>query len=144
MRILSITEAARNGAAARRLPVLLTLALCSSVSLASSPSAFPPGEKVLVDSHDLDSVGRLVQRGATKLEDYGSFALWVVAEDQARAMQAEDGLAIPEAADVIYLRGGQAIDTAKGPDVVASDLRQSRSTGEQFWMIQFIGPVKDE
>ena len=134
----------KTGLIHRCVIVLISLIFLAPVALASPPGALPPGEKLLVDAQDTDMIDELVRRGATKLEDYGSFSLWLAPAPDRAGVQFEANSAAAEQMDAIYLRGGQAIDKMGNVETVAESLRQTRSEGEQFWMVQFIGPIKDE
>jgi hypothetical protein len=101
--------------------------------------------KVLVQSNDPVGLNAIKNAGGVMLADYGSFSLWRVPENQAQTLRNNARLNLPGEMDQIELRGG-SIDTRPGAaqPVVPNALQQKRSEAEQFWMVQFVGPVKDE
>ncbi|MBI5737925.1 MAG: S8 family serine peptidase [Mycolicibacterium neoaurum] len=101
----------------------------------------PSGHKVVVDAKALAVQAELSRGGATRLVDYRSFSLWRVpgpigAELLSRVTVRDDFNTIP-------LRG-TVIDTGSAAPAVPIELRQVRANGGQFWLVQFVGPVKDE
>ncbi|MGQ0600245.1 MAG: S8 family serine peptidase [Anaerolineales bacterium] len=100
--------------------------------------------KALVDAADSEAIQRLAAVGAGRLVDYGAFALYLVPEAEVAQLNAVLSLTLAPEFDEIALRGGALnTRTGSGPQVPEA-LRQTRSDGAQFWMVQFIGPVKDE
>lgn len=100
------------------------------------------GHKILVDAQDQALIATLKQSGAQLLVDYGAFALWRTATDLSPSLLDHASVATLDESDSIGLRDG-AIDTSAGVSMNTANLRQERSAGEQFWMVQFVGPVKD-
>jgi hypothetical protein len=101
--------------------------------------------KVLIQANDPDGLSTVKNAGGVMLADYGSFSLWRIPENQAQTLKNNARLNVPGEMDQIKLRDG-SIDTRPGAPqpVVPNALRQQRSPTEQFWMVQFIGPIKDE
>lgn len=110
----------------------------------SPPSEPPPTEstRVLVDSHDTAALEALRAHGAVLLVDYGAFHLWSLPASQATMLHSLASVAPRDDFDTIYMRG-TAIRTSGKMPAVAASLQQTRTSAPQFWMMQFIGPVKD-
>lgn len=110
------------------------------------PGALTPGRKVLVDSTDTPTLTSLARDGATLLADYGPFSLWRVSETQRNRLAGRPSVAERSDFDKIGLRGGGEINTAPGAKRPAPpiNLRQNRGSAAQFWLVQFVGPVKEE
>ena len=129
------------------LGLLLVLFLNVIPARAAVPSpvaaaARPPA--VLLDHADSRGLADLVQSGAQLLADYGAFSLWQLADTPAGSRL---GLArLPRAGMRIDLRG-LVIDSSAArpePDLPAglSSPVQPGET-EQFWLVQFAGPLQD-
>lgn len=101
--------------------------------------------KVLVQANDPVGLNAVKNAGGVMLADYGSFSLWRIPENQVQTLKNSARLNLPGEMDQIHLRDG-SIDTRPGAaqPVVPNTLQQQRSAAEQFWMVQFVGPVKDE
>ena len=110
----------------------------------AAPQPAAPRDKILVDAADDNTLAELQRQGAVRMADYGAFSLWQVPTDDLTRLREEPGVSVPENIDTIYLRGGRSVDTAADSISIASGLRQTRIQGSQFWLVQFIGPVKDE
>jgi hypothetical protein len=110
--------------------------------VSAQPNAF---NKMLVRANDPDGLSAVKNASGVMLVDYGSFSLWRVPETQAQTLKNYAGLNLPGEMDQIELRDG-SIDTRSGAAQLAvpNALQQKRSEAEQFWMVQFVGPVKDE
>jgi hypothetical protein len=132
--------------------LILGLSLLLSVFWWSNPpppaeAQTPAGHKVLVDAADEQTLKELAASGATLLVDYGAFSLWRVNQAQAAAVSQPTSLQSQPDFDVIPLRGGQVIKT--GPDkavepAIPNKLRQNSAQAEEMWLVQFIGPVREE
>lgn len=119
-----------------------------------APSSQPQARKLIVPASDTATLNALPSLGATLLADYGAFTLWqtTVLTDAlpATATSAAAATFVRPDFDYIWLRDG-FIDTrnagsASGvatPDIPPA-LQQTRSPNDQFWLVQFIGPIKDE
>lgn len=102
------------------------------------------GVKALVDTGDAEAVARLAALGAERLVDYGAFALYLVPEAAVESLSGLPAVSVARELDEIALRGG-ALDTRTGlGPQVAGEWRQTRGEAAQMWMVQFVGPVKDE
>jgi hypothetical protein len=100
--------------------------------------------KVLLDAQRTDLTNTLGSQGGSLLVDYGGFSLWSLPASQVIALAGQNGVAIPVDIDRIWLRGDLSIYTPEGEPDVPAGLRQVRGSGSQLWMVQFIGPIKDE
>jgi len=144
-------------------PILtLVLALlCSTLipnavpqlAIAQGPGSGDNGERILVNADDTAAIQTLQANRAKLLVDYGPFSLWQLSAT-ARGV-APQVLRTPNNLDTIYLRGGNVIDTrtpagiisnsrGAAPLAITSQLLQQQTANQQFWMAQFIGPIKDE
>lgn len=122
-------------------------ALILAVSASGAPPA-PGSHKVIVDSKDTAALAALARQGGHQLADYGPFALWTVPPGAVQALSAPARAAVAERDDLnrVGLRGGQAIDTSGALAQAAPKLNglTARTAGTQFWLIQFVGPIKPE
>jgi hypothetical protein len=111
---------------------------------AHPPTSPPPSEtyKAIVDSADTALRDDLVQRGATLLADYGAFSLWNVPKNATPSLATQQRLITPPSFDTILFRGEPITPVTTAP-TVASTLQQQRTDDPQFWLVQFVGPVKD-
>ncbi|MHB8647920.1 MAG: hypothetical protein ACYDAR_19235, partial [Thermomicrobiales bacterium] len=106
-------------------------------------TALPSGtHKILVDSSDIATLKDLAQSGATLLVDYGPFSLWRTTDPQQQAVAARASVTVRDDFDVIHLRGSAVINTVNGAGAVAANVRQTKASDYQFWMVQFVGPIK--
>lgn len=100
--------------------------------------------KIIVDSADGATRAELARTtGARLIEDYGSFTLWEVPDTQTPSLTARASVQQRDDFDDIILRSG-AITPIKGLPPVPANLRQGKAGGFQFWMVQFIGPIKPQ
>ena len=74
--------------------------------------------------------------GAEFVAGYGAFTLWKAPGRAAASYASDPAISIESSGDTLYLRG-TSIDTR---------LREADtpSHGDQFWLVQFPGPIKDE
>ena len=110
-------------------------------------------QHILVDANDAAVIAELRANGGSVLVDYGAFALWQVPSTARTAALANaDATA---ALNTIFLRDGNVINTSTAsgtlqnqrglaPLSVTPQLQQARTAATQFWMVQFLGPTKDE
>lgn len=117
--------------------ILLSLPLDAGAAIPDGPS-----HKVVVDSKDIATLAQLARDGATLLADYGSFSLWRASDTQRQAVAAKPSVKTRDDFDVIKFRGGTSINTVSGAPPVAASQQQNRSGAKQFWMVQFVGPIK--
>lgn len=108
----------------------------------SAPATGSEAQKLLVDADDSATLQELGRLGAVLLVDYGTFALWSVPADQSARLSAQSGSPLRDDLDTIWLRNGP-LDTRAAPPAVPAHLQQQRLPGGQFWMVQFVGPIKD-
>lgn len=133
----------------RLLTILTLLALVGGIvfgafPLAASAQDSPPGTvKILVDASQPALQRELAAQGAELLQDYGAFSLWRIPEADLVNYAGRPGLAAPLDINRIWLRGA-AIDTPAGEPPVPTNLRQVLSEGNQLWLVQFVGPIRDE
>lgn len=99
--------------------------------------------KLIVDARDTQTLSALPRQGGMLLADYGAFSLWRVSPANARSLQTRTSVIYQDDFDTIMLRGN-SFDTGTGSPAVSAELRQQRIAGPQFWMVQFIGPIKAE
>lgn len=82
--------------------------------------------------------------GGKLLVDYGAFSLWSLPADTLHHLDSLSGISYSPEFDRIYLRGDKYTGFGTSAPEIQSALRQVRTAEPQFWMVQFIGPVKDE
>jgi subtilisin-like proprotein convertase family protein len=98
--------------------------------------------KVIVQSADVAVLSTLAQGGGKLLVDYGSFSLWQAPDIASQAVIGRASVAIRDDLNAIHLRG-TTLDTTSGTAApVAAAIKQTKASGKQFWMVQFVGPVK--
>lgn len=120
-----------------------------SQSVVPMPTVSPlVSQKVLVDAHDQDTTALLTSQGSVVLADYGSFRLWRVPvspnlESSSAILSSLTAVSVRDDFDVIYFRDFSINPTHQDMPAVASALQQTRIADEQFWLVQFVGPVKD-
>ncbi len=128
-------------------PILLIAALMLAAAASGAPPT-PSTHKIIVDSADTAALGTLAREGGQQLADYGSFELWTAPAGAVQALSAPGRAAAAEREDLnrIVLRGGQAIDTSGALAQTTPKLtgQAARTAGAQFWLVQFIGPIKPE
>jgi subtilisin-like proprotein convertase family protein len=108
---------------------------------------------LLVDNTDTTTLAQLRANGANLLVDYGAFSLWQtdIAKNAPSAAQAISDF------NLIYLRDGAVINTSTTTGALQTQSGTATSihpqlqtpaqpapNGKQFWLVQFIGPIKDE
>ena len=112
--------------------------------VAAQPPPSRGGAKVIVDNGDTGAIRLLIDRGATRIEDYGAFSLWRVGQaERATLAAANASIAPADEFDTIQFRNGTVNTDAPVPPAPAG-LRQSKGAGEQFWLVQFVGPIKPD
>ena len=128
---------------------VLGMFLFSQFNLAPARASFPVqvpgrGETVLLESSDLGGLAELVSSGARELADYGSFSLWQLPAPPARTSTTLARL--PRTGSRIDLRG-LVIDGAAAlpePPLPPNLTTAPQPEGvEQFWLVQFAGPLQD-
>lgn len=128
----------------RRFIRVLCVAILVLLMLPLDAAAVTPSgaHKIVVDSKDSATLKQLTQSGAQLIVDYGSFSLWKTNDPQHQAVAARATVKTRDDFDVVHLRGGKSINTVTGAPAVASAVRQSQTSSFQFWMVQFVGPIK--
>lgn len=133
----------------RLFTVLTLLALVGGIAFGAVPlTAFAQNSssgtvKILVDASQPALLQELSAQAAELLQDYGSFSLWRIPAASLPDYAGRPGLAAPLDIDRIWLRGA-AIDTPAGEPTVPAGLRQALSDSPQLWLVQFVGPIRDE
>ena len=131
--------------ACKRLAILCIGILTLLMLPLDASSALPSGtHKIIVDSSDVATLKELARSGATLLVDYGPFSLWRTNDPHQQAVGARASVTVRDDFDVIHLRGSGVSNTVNGAASVAANVRQSKATGFQFWMVQFVGPIKPD
>jgi hypothetical protein len=138
----------RRAAAALILSIVV-LVLAVFAAAGAPPVPVGPGaHKLIVNPKDSATIEALTRQGGRQLIDYGSFALWAVPVTAAQALSAPAQTAVVERDDLnrVSLRGGLAIDTSAALTQAAPRLNglTARTAGAQFWVVQFVGPIKPE
>ncbi len=123
---------------------LANLAPARAASALSS-SVRPPA--IILDRDDRLGLAQLISAGAQQLADYGAFSLWQPPSAGAQGMANTASLAsLTHAGTRIDLRG-LVIDSASAQPVPAlpagMDAAPQTAAGEQFWLVQFAGPLQD-
>lgn len=130
-----------------RFGVLLVVAmLFASWPQFTQVRAVPPDArttKVIVDNGDPAAIQQLMARGATRIEDYGSFSLWRIPAAERTMLAANTSVTPATDFDTIQFRSG-SVDTSTPIPPVPANLRQGRTPGQQFWVVQFAGPIKPD
>ncbi len=93
-------------------------------------------------AQDTGTLKQLAQSGATLLADYDSFSLWRTSDAQKQAVAARRASRRTTISTIIQLRGGTSINTVAGTPAVVASAQQTKSSGKQLWMVQFVGPIK--
>jgi len=108
-------------------------------------AAAPPSKgthKLIVQNTDSAALQALAQSGGKQLVDYGSFSLWQAPEIQSQSVAGRSSVTTHDDLNTIQLRG-TTLDTTTGTVApVAANVRQVKTSGKQFWMVQFVGPIK--
>jgi hypothetical protein len=102
--------------------------------------------KVIVDAGSAEALQAIQAAGGTLVVDYGSFSLWKVDAPATSQALNQAGLAYRDDLDQILLRN-DVIQTGAGQSAASAPpqaLSQTRTSDPQFWMVQFVGPVKAE
>ena len=133
------------------LPLLLiTLFISHSQPAAVRAASRLTGQRMLIDSSDPAAIAQVQALGGLKLADYDSFSLWLIPADQKGQSQEQVQTALTAAParmqvvdDTIYLRGMALNTSGVGDDQTLASVPNSAPQAG-FWMVQFIGPIKDE
>ncbi len=102
-----------------------------------SADDIPASRRVLVDASDSALRANLRSNRAQLLVDYGTFALWEVPAEVPLPSSLQERAAT---FNHIVLRD-EVLDTGTTP--APTSQRRARLAGQQFWLVQFIGPVKE-
>ncbi len=99
--------------------------------------------KVVVDRADGATQTLLAQSGARLLVNYDSFVLWEVPDTKIQTFVGRASVQQRDDFDDIYVRTGKITAPSNVPPVPAN-LRQSKASGFQLWLVQFVGPIKGD
>jgi subtilisin-like proprotein convertase family protein len=128
----------------------------SSLNASAPEMALPPsisvakfsGQKIIVDNNP-EALAQIKDAGGSEIENYGAFSLWSLdsAAPQLNTISQLNGVTLRNDFNTVYLRDTQ-IDTAQSKatvvaDKIKSNLRQSKQTGAQLWLVQFAGPMRE-
>lgn len=148
MRAMVAAHAGDSGEEVTNVRVRFMRILCASIlvllMLPLDASAAPPTgtHKIVVDSKDVATLKQLTQSDAKLLVDYGAFSLWKTNDSQRQAVSTRPSVNPRDDYDLVHLRGGNVVNTVNGAAPIAANVRQSKASDFQFWIVQFIGPVK--
>ena len=126
--------------------VLLAQPFGAASSRAATTNTLPTtiGIKLIVQNGDQATIETIKQANGALLADYGAFSLWRVPDAVAAPLKALPTVGSDPDFDTIFLRDSQ-IDTRNGADTsVPNTLAQVRTATDQLWLVQFVGPIKDE
>ncbi|HET8675689.1 MAG TPA: S8 family serine peptidase, partial [Blastocatellia bacterium] len=115
------------------------------LALDSSYRSRTSSHKVIVSAHEQDLQSRILEEGGSVIADYGAFSLMSAPASAAGRITSEvrAGSAVRDDMNVILLRSG-AFDTTEGESLQASRIPSIEQTGEQLYLVQMVGPVKQE
>jgi hypothetical protein len=116
-----------------------------SFESASYRSRQAPNHKVLVYAHEQDIRDRVLAEGGSLIEDYGAFSLLSAPSQIADFITTEgrSGAAVRDDMNVIQLRAG-AFDTTETEPATSARLADPVPANEQLYLVQMVGPVKQE
>jgi hypothetical protein len=129
----------------RRLSMLLLFAcVLGSLPVVAAQTTTTTGtHKLIVNNDDTAAQRNVRAAGGVLLVDYGAFGLWRVGNTAAQRLLADDAIADAAPLDTIELRD-TTIDTQAGAPTVPGNLRQNADDAPHLWMIQFVGPIKED
>jgi subtilisin family serine protease len=104
-----------------------------------------PRHKLIVYAHEQELRDTLLAEGGEVIEDYGAFSLISAPAAVVNTMSADENsaAAVRDDMNVIYLRAG-AFDTTDGEPVSPASLGEPEPAAEQLYLVQMVGPVKQE
>ncbi|HEV8486383.1 MAG TPA: S8 family serine peptidase [Blastocatellia bacterium] len=106
-----------------------------------SPSS---GHKIIVYAHEPELQNRILSEGGSLIADYGGFSLLVAPASAADDVtQLSSGSGVRDYMNLILLRAG-AFDTTEGEPGALSSLSEPEPAGDQLFLVQMIGPIKQE
>jgi subtilisin family serine protease len=100
--------------------------------------------KVVVHKNEEELRQSILADGGSVIEEYGAFCLMSAPAATAEAATVETnwGGAVRDDMNVILLRAG-AFDTTEGEPAIDVSLAESSPAGEQLYLVQMVGPVKE-
>jgi hypothetical protein len=100
--------------------------------------------KVIVYAHEQQLRNSILASGGTLVEDYGAFALFNAPQEAAEQMSAEDTTSsVRDDMNLVLLRAG-TFDTTEGEPQQLKVEGGTEPAEEQLYLVQMIGPVKNE
>ena len=101
--------------------------------------------KVIVYAHEQELRDKILAEGGSLIEDYDAFSLLSAPSAVADFITAEatSGAAVRDDMNVILLRAG-SFDTTEGEPATSASLSDPEPAGEQLYLVQMVGPVKQE
>ncbi len=125
---------------------LVSSPLTAATAIHTPAHGTPQTHKVVVQATDAAALRAVQSAGGILVTDYGSFSLWRVSDAPSLNAMNQPSLEVRDDFDQIILRDG-VIQTGAGQvtlKAVPQTLSQTRTSDPQFWMVQFVGPVKNE
>src|SRR6185503_8056084 len=102
-----------------------------------------PGHKIIVYAHEQELQNRILSEGGSLIADYGAFSLLVAPSSATDVAQSAEGSGVRDDMNLIELRAG-AFDTSEGEPATPMSLSEPEPTGDQLFLVQMIGPIKQE
>ena len=124
--------------------VLLAAVLAAAGIAPAAAQVDAPDVHLLADAADTTGQAWLVASGAEKLVEYGEFSLWGLPTGGTQALAAVPA-GLQPVSTRIWLRD-ITLDTTQvqAEPPLPDSLQAAARPGEQFWIVQFAGPVVDE
>jgi subtilisin family serine protease len=115
------------------------------LALDSSYRSRSSTHKVIVYAHEQELQNRILEEGGSVIADYGAFSLLNAQAAAASRISSEvrAGSGVRDDMNVILLRAG-AFDTTEGESLQANRIAQVEQSGERLYLVQMVGPVKQE
>jgi len=101
--------------------------------------------KLIIYQHEQELRDAVLAEGGTVIADYGSFSLMKApaASSGKESVQAAFAARVRDDMNVILLRAG-AFDTTEPEPLALARLGEAEATTEQLYLVQMVGPIKDE
>jgi hypothetical protein len=115
------------------------------LALDSSYRSRSTTHKVIVQASEWELRDAILAEGGATIEDYGAFALMNAPDAMAGrvGLRAASGSAVRDDMNLLLLRA-RAFDTTEGEPVSLSSFGEADASEEQLYLVQMIGPVKDD
>jgi hypothetical protein len=100
--------------------------------------------KVIVQANERELRDSILAEGGTTIEDYGAFTLMSAPDAPASlvGLQSVYGSTVRDDMNLLLLRA-RTFDTTEAEPVSLSSLGEAEASGEQLYLVQMIGPVKE-